>query len=59
MLLLLSTSALLVLCCDRFDSGSRQVKCDPVDLVKENYDITIRGRIEHSLFFNRLLVHKR
>ena len=34
MLLLLCTSAPLVLCCDRFDLGSRQVKCDLEDLVR-------------------------
>ena len=42
MLLLLCTSAALVLCCDQFDRGSRQVKRDPVDLVMEDYDITLR-----------------
>ena len=30
----------LVLCCDRFDRGSGQVKSDLVDLVTEDYDIT-------------------
>ena len=38
-LLLLCTSAPLVLCCDRFDHGSRQVKRDLVNLVTEDYDI--------------------
>ena len=27
------------LCCDRFDRGSRQVKCEPVDLVMKDYDV--------------------
>ena len=38
---MLCTSALLVLCCDRFDRGSRQVKRDPGDLVTVGYDITL------------------
>ena len=41
-LLLLCTSAPSVLCCDRFGRGSRQVKCDPVDLVTDDNDITLR-----------------
>ena len=45
-LLLLSISAPLVLCCDRFDRGSRQVKRDPVDLVTEDYDLSL-GRHEY------------
>ena len=45
MLLLQCTSAPLVLCCDWFDSGSRQVKHDLVDLATENDDITFRWRI--------------
>ena len=45
-LLLLCTSAPLVLCCNRFDHGSRQVKRDSVDLVTEDYDITLRWRID-------------
>ena len=32
----------LILCCDQFDGGSRQVKRDPVDLVMEDYVITLR-----------------
>ena len=32
MLLLLCISAPLVLCCDQFSCGSRQVQCEPVDL---------------------------
>ena len=44
-LLLLCTSAPLVLCCDRFDHGSRQVKRDPVGVVTEDYDITLSWRI--------------
>ena len=42
MLLLLCTSAPLVLCCDQFDHGSRQVKGDPVDLLTVNYDINVK-----------------
>ena len=42
LVLLLYTSAPLVLCYDRFNHGSRLVKCDPVDLVMEDYDITLR-----------------
>ena len=45
MLLLPFTSAPLVLRCDRFDCGSRQIKRDPVDLVKVDYDITLRWPI--------------
>ena len=44
-LLLLCTSAPLVLCCDRFDNGSRQVKRDQVDLVTEDYDVSLCQRI--------------
>ena len=44
-LLLLCISAPLVLRCDQFDRGSRQVKRDLVDLVTEDYDITLRWRI--------------
>ena len=40
-LLLLYTSPPSVLCCDQFNHGSRQVKCDLVDLVSEDYDITL------------------
>ena len=39
MQLLLFTSAPLVLCCDRLDCGSRQVKREPADLVMEDYDV--------------------
>ena len=42
MLLLLCTSVQLVLCCDQFNLGSRRVKRDRVDLVAEDYDITLR-----------------
>ena len=44
-LLLLYISAPLVLCCDRFDRGSRQVKRDLVDMVTEDYYIALRWRI--------------
>ena len=55
MLLLLCTSAPLVLCCDRFDRGSRQVKRDPVDLVTEDYDITLRWRIPKTFWLLLLI----
>ena len=45
-LLLLYTSAPLVLCCDRLNCGSRQVMHDPVYLVTVDYCITLRWRIE-------------
>ena len=45
MLLLLCTSAALDLCCDRFDHGLRQVKHEPVDLVTEDYDVSLSQRI--------------
>ena len=41
MLLLLCTSTPLVLGCDRFDHGSKQVKRKLVDLVMEDYDILL------------------
>ena len=44
-LLLLCTSAALVLCCDWFDRGSRQVMRDPVELVTVDYDITLHWQI--------------
>ena len=47
-LLLLCTSAPLVLCCERFDRGSRQVKRGPVDLVTEDYDVSHFQRIGPS-----------
>ena len=47
--LLLCTSASLVMCCDRFDLGSRQVKCDSVDLVTEDYDITLCWQIDSCI----------
>ena len=40
-LLLLGTSAPFVLYCDWVDRGSRQIKRDPVDLVMDDYDITL------------------
>ena len=43
--LLLCTSASLVSCCNQFDRGSRQVKHEPVDLVMEDYDVSLRQRI--------------
>ena len=45
-LLLLCTSALLVLGCDWFNHGSSQVKREPVDLVTEDYDLSLCQRIE-------------
>ena len=44
-LLLLCTSAPLVLYCDRFDRGSRQVKREPVDLLMEDYDVSLSQRV--------------
>ena len=44
-LMLLCTGAPLVLCCDWFDCGSRQVKCELVDLVTEDYDVSHWQRI--------------
>ena len=41
----LCTSASLVLCCDQFDRGSRQVMCEPVDLVTVDYDVSLCQRI--------------
>ena len=52
MLQLLCTSASLVLCCDQFDPGSRQVKHDSVDLLMEDYDITL-----HWLLADLKIVH--
>ena len=43
--LLLCTSAPLVLYCDRFDRGSRQVKREPVDLLMEDYDVSLFQRV--------------
>ena len=40
-LLLLCNGAPLVLCCEGFNHGSRQVKHDPVNLVTVDYDITL------------------
>ena len=40
-LLLLCTGAPSVLCGDRFNHGSRQVKREPVDLATEDYDISL------------------
>ena len=45
-LLLLCTSAPLVLYCDRFDYGSSQVKLEPIALVMEDYDVSLCQRIE-------------
>ena len=44
-LLLLCTSAPLVLYCDRFDRGSRQVKRELVDLLMEDYDVSLFQRV--------------
>ena len=48
-LLLLCTSAPLVLCCILFDRGSRQVKREPVDLATYDYDVSLYQRISRSL----------
>ena len=39
----------LVLCCDWFDCDSKQVKCDLVDLVTEDYDITLCWEIRNAM----------
>ena len=44
-LLLLCNSAPLVLYCDRFDRGSRQVKREPVDLLMDDYDVSLFQRV--------------
>ena len=48
-LLLLCTSASLVLCCDQLDHGSR-LKCEPLDLVTEHYEITLSQQIVLWIF---------
>ena len=45
LLLHVCTSTPLVLCCDQFDRGSRQVKQEPIDLVTDDYDVTLCQRI--------------
>ena len=50
-------SAQLVLCCDRFDRGSRQVKRDQVDLLTVDYDMTLRWRIYGALYSVVLLMN--
>ena len=32
----------LVLCCDPFDHGSSQVKCEPLDLVMEGHEVSLQ-----------------
>ena len=44
-LLLLCTSAPLVLYCYRFGRGSRPVKREPVDLLLEDYDVSLCQRV--------------
>ena len=44
-LLLLCTSAALDLCYDWFNRGSGQAKLEPVDLVKEDYDVSLCQQI--------------
>ena len=51
-LLLLCTSAPLVLCCDQFDCGSRQVKREPVDLVMEDYDVSLASELSKAVLLN-------
>ena len=48
MQLLLCASAPLVLCCDQFDRGSKQVKRESVDLVRDDYDVSLCQRIDFS-----------
>ena len=50
-LLLLYTSAPLVLCDDWFDLSSRQVKCEPVNVATEDYDVSLHQRME-SIYCN-------
>ena len=45
MLFLLCTTVPLVLCGDRFDCGSKQVKPEPVDLAMEDYDVSFCQQI--------------
>ena len=52
-LLLLCTSAPLVLYCDRFDRGSRQVKREPVDLLMEDYDVSLSQRVETHNYYTK------
>ena len=35
----------MVLCCDQFDRGSRQVKGEPIDQPTEDYDVLLFQRI--------------
>ena len=49
-LLLLCASAPLDLCCDRFYHGSRQAKREPVDLVTDDYDISLCQQILMGLY---------
>ena len=35
-------------CCDRFDCGSRQTQCEPVDLETEDNDIALHCTCTHS-----------
>ena len=50
-LLLLCTSTPLVLCCDRFDRGSRQVNCE---LVTGDYDVSLCQGINSHLHLHVL-----
>ena len=50
-LLLLCTSAALVLCCDLFNHGSRQLKRDPVDLVMDDHHIPLCWQVDKTFRF--------
>ena len=56
-LLLLCIDGPLVLCSYRFDRSSRQVKCEPVDLAKEEYDLLICQQItfKDNIFYKFVL----
>ena len=57
-LLLLCTSVPFVLCFDRFDCGSSQVKREPVDLVMNDYDIKLCQRIAMNVVNHLGIVKK-
>ena len=46
---LLCTRTPLVWCCDRFNHSSRQVKPNPVDLVMEDFAITLCWLVENEV----------
>ena len=56
-LLLLCTSAPLVLCCDRFDRCSTRVKHEPVDLIKEDYDVSLCQLIKNTCTHTLVMIN--